>query len=205
MRPLSIVKLHKLSPIRIPLFVQYADGARPGKVRTNVRPAALNIELPLAVRKEVDLSAKGLGVCNLVGKNGIEPLTTDIVFSVPLPLSYSPYCPRSVHTLFQGLSVVFGLLISIPSPRLTEPNGSHLFWLCECAESDLITSVGWGCPSTLHIYYITTCLVCQEVFQNFLEKFFDGLSYSSVRGVEPLASCGTRCHLASPLDTTIIP
>lgn len=79
--------------------------------------------------------------------------------------------PRSVHTLFQGLSVVFGLLISIPSPRLTEPNGSHLFWLRECAESDLITSVDWGCPSTLHYYYTTFEWICQEVLKNFFKIF----------------------------------
>lgn len=51
------------------------------------------------------------------------------------------YYPRSVHPHFQGLCVVFGLLISIPSARLTEQCCSHLLWLCESAESDLITSV----------------------------------------------------------------
>jgi hypothetical protein len=83
-----------------------------------------------------------------------------------------PYYPRSVHPHFQGLCVVFGLLIYIPSARLTEQCCSHLLWLCESAESDLITSVGWGSrPSLLHLYYTTLLVVCQGVFQKFLKKF----------------------------------
>jgi hypothetical protein len=57
----------------------------------------------------------------------------------------------------------------------------------------------------LRIYYTILCGICQGVFQNFLKNFFDGLSCSSAWGVEPLASCGTRCHLAPPLDIIIIP
>ena len=78
---------------------------------------------------------------SLVGRSGVEPLTSNMNFLLPLPLRYLPYCPRSVHTHFQGLCVVFGLLIYIPSARLTEQCCSHLLWLCESAESDLITSV----------------------------------------------------------------
>ena len=82
------------------------------------------------------------------------------------------YCPRSVHTHFQGLCVVFGLLISIPSARLTEQCCSHLLWLCESAESDLITSVGWDFrPSLLHLYYTTLLWICQEVFEKKLQFF----------------------------------
>ena len=49
--------------------------------------------------------------------------------------------PRSVHTHFQGLCVVFGLLFYIPSARLTEQLVFPPLRLCESAESDLITSV----------------------------------------------------------------
>ena len=56
------------------------------------------------------------------------------------------YCPRSVHTHFQGLWVVFGLLIYIPSARLTEHCCSHLLWLCESAESDLLPRFVRGKP-----------------------------------------------------------
>lgn len=35
-------------------------------------------------------------------------------------------------------------------------------------------------------------------FSKFLWKSFSRLSHSSVQGVEPFASCGTRCHLALP-------
>ena len=57
-----------------------------------------------------------------------------------------PYYPRSVHTHFQGLCVVFGLLISIPSARLTEQLAFPPLRLCESAESDLIASVVRGKP-----------------------------------------------------------
>ena len=46
--------------------------------------------------------------------------------------------PRSIHTHFQGLCVVFALLISIPSGRLTEHCCSHLLWLCDTVESGLV-------------------------------------------------------------------
>lgn len=49
-----------------------------------------------------------------------------------------PYYPRSIHTHFQGLCVVFALLISIPSGRLTEHCCSHLLWLCDTVESGLL-------------------------------------------------------------------
>lgn len=48
------------------------------------------------------------------------------------------YYPRSIHTHFQGLCVVFALLISIPSGRLTEHCCSHLLWLCDTVESGLV-------------------------------------------------------------------
>ena len=65
--------------------------------------------------------------------------------------------PRSVHTLFQGLSVVFGLLSYIPSARLTEQLAFPPLRLCESAESDLITSVvrlgGSDCPVVTTILF----------------------------------------------------
>ena len=78
-----------------------------------------------------------------LGKDvGFEP--TPVYTRVLTIYTNLPYYPRSVHTHFQGLCVVFGLLISIPSARLTEQCCSHLLWLCESAESDLITSVVRG-------------------------------------------------------------
>ena len=83
------------------------------------------------------------------------------------------YCPRSVHTHFQGLCVVFGLLISIPSARLTEQCCSHLLWLCESAESDLITSVVRGRGLLTNG---DPCGVCRFPLTLILYHTFGGLS-----------------------------
>ena len=90
------------------------------------------------------------------------------------------YYPRSVHTHFQGLCAVFGLLIYIPSARLTEQCCSHLLWLCESAESDLITSVGWDFrPSLLHLDYTTLLWICQGVFEKFFKNLFEPCKVTS--------------------------
>ena len=60
----------------------------------------------------------------------------------PFLFEKNSYYPRSVHAHFQGLCVVFGLLIYIPSARLTEQLAFPPLRLCESAESDPITSVG---------------------------------------------------------------
>ena len=80
--------------------------------------------------------------------------------------------PRSVHTLFQGLSVVFGLLFYIPSGSLTEHLAfPPLMALLLCGEWP-ITSVGRDFrPSLLHLYYTIKLAVCQGVLENFFNFF----------------------------------
>lgn len=56
----------------------------------------------------------------------------------PFVLPSHKLYPRSVHTHFQGLCIVFGLLIYIAVGCLTEHLCSHLLWLCNSAESDLM-------------------------------------------------------------------
>lgn len=56
----------------------------------------------------------------------------------PFVLPSHKLYPRSVHTHFQGSCVVFGLLIYIAVGCLTEHLCSHLLWLCNSAESDLV-------------------------------------------------------------------
>ena len=58
------------------------------------------------------------------------------------------------------------------------------------------------CPS--YIIIIPQKWQFVKGFLKYFSKIFDGLLYSSVQGVEPFASCGTRCHLASPLDCIYI-
>ena len=55
-----------------------------------------------------------------------------------------------------------------------------------------------------YIYIIPHLSGFVKGFLKSFSKIFDGLLYSSVQGVEPFASCGTRCHLASPLLTLLL-
>ena len=97
-----------------------------------------------------------------------------------------PYYPRSVHTHLQGLWVVFGLLISIPSARLTEQCCSHLLWLCESAESDLITSVARGFPLPSYTYIIPHFSGFVKGFFEFSSKHFQGSTLTLGEGRESL-------------------
>ena len=94
-----------------------------------------------------------LGVGVRVELTRVVPFPTNSPFPVAVLEVANHIVPRSVHPHFQGLCVVFALLISIPRGSLTDTCVSHLLWLCYSAESGLITSVcKWGVESNYPQY-----------------------------------------------------
>lgn len=125
--------------------------------------------------------------------------------------------PRSVHTHFQGLCVVFGLLSYIPSARLTEQLAFPPLRLCESAESDLITSVVrgepvavlGGAPSHTSGFPSYTYIIPQNL--RFVKGFGENFSknFPKVPRIYCLIVSGVATRYASrtyysPLDTYII-
>jgi hypothetical protein len=123
-----------------------------------------------------------------------------------------PYYPRSVHTLFQGLSVVFGLLICYTKSRLTWSTcdlGSSTFcdlrrvtYLLRGKRGKSVAVLG-GAPSHTSGLPSYTYIIPQNCgfvkrFLKSFSKIFARLLDSSVKGVEPFALCGTQCHLTLP-------
>ena len=88
-----------------------------------------------------------------------------------------------------------------PTDFYTEFSSYRTLWftplrLCEYAESGLITSVGWGFPSTLHIYYTTKLWICQEVFEKICNFFQESSNHSTV-------SVTTYCRLGREVSVPI--
>lgn len=86
-----------------------------------------------------------------------------VVIHNQIPLFKKFLCLRSVHTHFQRLCVVFGLLIYIAIGCLTELCSSHQLWLCNSAESDLIKPLTF---SVIILYHRKGSL--SSLFINFL-------------------------------------
>ena len=135
---------------------------RPGPASTGPRQVFWTqwqeIELAFSIRERFQECDSVVSLTNYVE---IDPL---YLTAIILPSLRPHLLSRVVGCLWS--TVIYRVLVLQNNLR------SHLLWLCESAESDLITSVArdWF-PSHLHLYYTTFLRICQYFFEKFLLFF----------------------------------